>query len=60
MKPIKFIAEVRKYQMMTDTSDAKIRQITGWSASTMRRRFSDPEKITLGEAAAIKDYLGMK
>lgn len=60
MKPIEFLSEIKKHQALTDASDADLRRITGWSQSTMRRRFQHPEQITLGEAEAISTYLGIK
>ena len=60
MSPHVFLSEVLKHQFLTGATDADIRRVTGWSQSTMRRRFNNPETITLGEAHAILNYLNFK
>lgn len=60
MNPFVFVSEVLKHQFLTGATDADIRRVTGWSQSTMRRRFNNPETITLGEAQAILNYLNFK
>lgn len=59
-RPDVFVSETLKYQFLTGATDADIRRVTGWSPSTMRRRFNNPETITLGEAQAIVNYLNFK
>jgi hypothetical protein len=59
MTPLQFIAEVRKYMQLTGATSKEIRKVTGWSASTMQRKFRNPDSINLLEAHEIKNFLGM-
>lgn len=55
-----FLKEVRKRQIDIGVTDREIRRVVGWSESTQRRRFKEPDNITLGEAYALENYLNLK
>lgn len=59
MKPEVYISEVIKHMKLTGATDADLQRVTGWSKSTMSRRFKNPGQITLKEASDISEYLGI-
>lgn len=52
-----FLIKVRKRQIDLYVSDKELRRVVGWSESTQRRRYKNPDQITLGEAERITNYL---
>ena len=58
--PTAYINTVKERMKFLEVTTRDICRITGWSMRTLRRRFGDPDSITLGEKLAIDSYLSIK